>query len=120
MKVIIYENRKTDAMVWDASTPEKQAAAFLDLFNMLDEHWQCYSDLEAEEPYYWADSRDEPEVAERRKKSQLYRHQLMRQSYKLAKEGNAIAAEDLLKSRRDYEYEFWSEVEAKDATLDKS
>jgi len=35
-KVLVYGNRKSDDILIDASTPEKEAAAFLKLFNYLD------------------------------------------------------------------------------------
>lgn len=37
MKVLIYENRKYDPIMYDISTPEKESAAFLDIFDKVDE-----------------------------------------------------------------------------------
>lgn len=45
MKVLMYENRKQEAVFWDASTPEKEAAALKCLFKFLDETWEVYGDL---------------------------------------------------------------------------
>lgn len=40
-KVIIYENRKVGPQVWDASSPEKEDEAFLDLVETF-EHWNAF------------------------------------------------------------------------------
>jgi len=86
-KVLIYSNRKTEAHVWNVSTPEKRAKAFLSLFKLLDETWDCYVDLE-----YDPGDQDPHEV----------------QLFKSAKEGDAKAAEQLLAGRLDSEYEYWT------------
>lgn len=80
MKVLIYGNRKQDDDIYDISTPEKEAAAFLRLFNTLDEEWQVYGgNLGAkEQPLYDA-----------------------------AKKGDGAAAKRLLTMRKSYEYEEW-------------
>lgn len=51
MKILIYGNRKTDPTIYDISTPEKENAAFLLLFKMLDEDWEVYSDIEKAEKF---------------------------------------------------------------------
>lgn len=77
MKVLIYGNRKEDDTIYDASTPEKEAAAYLRVFKELDEYWQCYADLTAK----W------------------------KPVYDKAKAGDAEAAKRLMNARKDYEYE---------------
>lgn len=80
MRVLIYGNRKQDDYIYDVSTPEKEARAFIQLFQYLDEDQDVYAgDLTREE-----------EVL-----------------YKRAKEGDADAAKKLLTARRTYEYEEW-------------
>jgi hypothetical protein len=78
-KILLYGNRKSDDVAFDASTPELELAAFLKLFKILDKDWQCYScgDLNANH----------------------------KQWYNKAKAGDAEAA--LLTARRSYEYEEW-------------
>ena len=92
--VLIYSNRKSDARVWNISTPEKRKKAFLSLFNILEDEWDAYADLELF-------PKDQP----------IEQVNL----YDLAKLGDATAAELLLKMRRDqnYEYEYWSVSEVK-------
>ena len=46
MEILIYENRKIDPMAYDISTPEKEAAAYLAVFKMLDEEWDVYCDID--------------------------------------------------------------------------
>ena len=81
MKVLIYGNRKQDDAIYDISTPEKEAAAFLAVFKTLDEDWQVYesSDLNAAD----------------------------KKLYDAAKAGDAAAAKRLMSRRKDYEYEEW-------------
>ncbi len=45
MKVLRYENRKTDPWYLDASTPEKEVAALKCLFLHLKDSWHCYNDM---------------------------------------------------------------------------
>ena len=87
--VLIYSNRKSDAHVWNISTPEKRKRAFLSLFTILEDEWDAYSDFE------------------------LFREDQITEQvnlYDLAKLGDATAAEKLLTLRKnkDYEYEYWS------------
>lgn len=79
MSVLIYGNRKQDDEIYDISTPEKEAAAFLLLFKTLDEDWQVYGELNKRE----------------------------KELYKAAKAGDANAAKRLLTMRKGYEYEEW-------------
>lgn len=80
MRVLIYGNRKQDDDIYDISTPEKEAAAFLTLFNYLNDEWCVYGDDLGN------------------KEQSLY---------DAAKRGDAMAAKKLLSIRRDYEYEEW-------------
>ena len=81
-RVILYENRKSDPLVLDVSTPEKRTAAFLCLFRVLDEEWQVYSELNKREQTL----------------------------YDKARGGDGSAAERLLSLRKDNEYEMWQFV----------
>ena len=102
-QVLIYENRKIDPIVWDVSTLELRAKAFMALFKILDVDWEAYSDL------------DDECVEEGCSHSCTY-HKVIESTrpnldqqglYAAAKDGNAKAAEQLLQMRRDYEYENW-------------
>jgi len=86
MKVLIYENRKVDARVWNISTPLKRAKAFLSLFQFLSDEWNCYDELEG--------NPDEADFDQIR-------------WYHKAEAGDGVAAENLLASRLDYEYEYY-------------
>ena len=81
MELLVYGNRKQDDYLWDISTPEKRAAAFLELFVFLRDDWQVYEcgTLSAKEKEW----------------------------YDKAQEGDASAAEKLLTKRKSYEYEEW-------------
>lgn len=48
MKMLMYGNRKVDPIYWDASTEEKEQAAYKCLFILLRDDWQCYRDLESD------------------------------------------------------------------------
>lgn len=80
MKILIYENRKSDPTYWDASTPEKEEAALWCLFKLLDEEWECYEDL----------------------------HGFHLDLYRKAKRGQFAALKQLLHVRKEYEYEHFS------------
>ena len=79
-RVLEYYNRKTDAVIFDASTVELEAAAFLKLFKLLDEEWDVYS--------YGMTERE-------------------KDLYDQAKLGDAAAANQLLTRRQRCEYEEW-------------
>lgn len=91
MKVLIYSNRKSDTTIWDASTPEKQAAAFMALFVLLKDEYEVYDELES--------APDGEFTKTERKQRELYAQAIT---------GNAAATELLLRARRTYEYEEWS------------
>ncbi len=123
-KVLMYENRKIDPMVLDASTPELEQKAFLKLFNYLDENWEVYAGLkELKEPKKPSLTQEQiaslPEgelkrvaLAEHERYPDVYREykkeERQKSLYALAKSGDAVAAKRLLESRRDYEYEIWN------------
>lgn len=90
MKVLIYDNRKIDPIVIDASTEEAELAAFMALFKYLNDEWQVYSDLE--------DIGDE-DARHSRAQAALY---------KKAIDGCAKSTRALLLARRSYEYEYCS------------
>lgn len=93
MKILVYTNRKVDDEFYDASTPEKENAAYLAVFKTLDEDWQAY---EADEL------------------SSKHANWL-----KQARAGDAESAKRLLKDRRSYQYEHVYEAELVDATTEK-
>lgn len=82
-KVLIYENRKTDAYVWDVTTPELMNNAYISLFRLLDEQLECYDS-----------------IREDGNSNQI-------QWYKEAKKGDYTNLYRLLEARRGYEYENW-------------
>ena len=50
MNVLIYSHRKNDGEMYDISTPEQEAAAYLRLFLEFDNYWSAYADLDEIEP----------------------------------------------------------------------
>ena len=88
-RVLIYANRKSDLMVWDA-TGDKQRQAFYALFEHLNKEFRVYSDIEQ--------PGDSP------------RSRLLYRYYQSAKEGDMDSAMRLLAARRSYEYEEWDLV----------
>lgn len=123
-EVLVYQNRKCDPEIWDISTPELKEKAFLGLFNLLDESWQVYSDLEElEEPKKPSMTleqiaklpkgkvREAAESEHQEYKSQLSQYNGMtyqKQLYEKAKKGDAKSAFLLLSTRNGYEYEAWT------------
>jgi protein subunit release factor A len=130
MKVLRYANRKVDAYYWDASTKEKEKAAFRRLFEILDGGWKVYSDLDEKEiAVLTADLSNmkkvvaklsDPDVSElvecdldakRAKIDHLEDRlkDLKRETglYRLAKKGDDEALRELLEIRSDGEYEEW-------------
>lgn len=95
MTAILYQNRKSDPVLWDCSTPEKLVSATLALFRHLKNEWEVYAELE--EPIAW-DAKP------------TRQHKL----YAKAKSGDATAALQLLQTRKSYEYEYWCFVEIGD------
>lgn len=89
MKILVYGNRKQDDEFYDISTPEKENAAYLTVFKVLDEDWEVYQDLGAGEEAL-----------------------LLR-----ARVGDPEAAKRLMKGRRHYEYENVYEAELIDASV---
>lgn len=89
-KVLLYENRKSDPMVWDVSTDEGKERAFRELFQHLRDVWDVYGD--------W--SRGNKQDAERQKSL-----------FDLAQTGDATATERLLRLRNNFEYETWRILE---------
>jgi len=84
---LVYGNRKQPDMKWDISTPELRAKAFLELFKYLKKEWVVYT------CDYWGATK--AEIAQQK------------ELYRLASDGDAEAAERLLRMRIDYEYENW-------------
>ena len=83
MKILIYENRKSDPLYLDISTPEKEELAFIYLFEYLDDEWNVYCNKSE-----W--TKEEKDL------------------FKKAKKGNGKAAKELLTLHRSYEYEEWT------------
>ena len=92
-KVLVYSNRKIDPIIIDASTPEKEAAAFLKLFKHLDEDWQVYSAVPGN---VWEQKR-----------------------INLARSDDAQAAKELFIRRKNEEYEQWYESQMFDPLTEK-
>jgi len=123
-KVLIYESRKTDGPIaWDASTPELENGAFLELFNLLDQDYGFYSDLQnlqmPEKPLTLKQieklpgvglrqiaTRDRESYKEREK--DYGRSEYQKELYDKIKSGDSDAARQLLEMRLEYEYEYWS------------
>ncbi len=132
MKVLYYSNRKCNGMYWDASNPEKEAAAFLALFNYLKDYWEVYESLEddlqdaqnsikatstklsaiSDSAEYSAKKYDLEElhtwVTRYERDIRIIGNQL--QLFKEACAGNAKSAFNLLKLRKGDDYEDWDFV----------
>ena len=102
-QVLIYENRKIDPIVWDVSTLELRAKAFMELFRIIDKDWEAYSDLDDE----CAEAGCSHTCAHHRKVEPTRPNPDQQALYAAAKGGNTKATEQLLRMRRDYEYESW-------------
>jgi hypothetical protein len=122
MDVLIYNGKHDEGLMYDVSTPEKEAAAFLILFAYLDEDWDMYSDIEEPTPLAFCmpcvkelhrhcegdclcDATDECKKKSGRAKRELGRARETKSLYDKAKAGDAAAAKRLLYGRKDNEYE---------------
>lgn len=114
--VIVYENRKQDAIILDASTFEKWQQCFLWLFGFLRDTWECYGELveedEDKDPYAGTEMQDPQTPSDAEIKELQYQRGL----YQAACEGDWAAAYELLHFRKDWEYEEWNEVRLTDPT----
>jgi len=81
-RILLYENRKSDPIAWDASTEELMAKAFLACFNYLNKDWQLFNDLKEMESGV----------------------------YEKATQGDADAARKILENRQYDEYFNWQIV----------
>ena len=93
MKVLMYDNRKIDPILIDASSDEARDAALLALFKYLDEEWDVYDDLGKDNGCFGRAA------------------DIQRQHYQMALAGDAKAAFDLLKKRKGNEYEYWQFID---------
>lgn len=82
MKVLIYGNRKSPDQIFDASTPEKEAAAYKKIFEELDGYWCVYDEVTGTQKRW----------------------------YEAAKAGDAVAMKKLMTARKTYEYEEFREA----------
>lgn len=83
MKILVYGNRKSPDVYYQIDTPERELAAYLTFFRELDGYWQCYLDANKA-------------------------HSILVEKARL---GDGEAAKKLLKSRKNYEYEYVHEEE---------
>lgn len=131
MIVLAYESRKCPLQLFDISTPEKEAAAYLRLFKEFDDTG-FYSDLEEEEPALCTPCKDgqhkycrgeEECTCEATKEcgDKNWRHRSandtvkrQRVLYEKALTGDVEAVKRLFKARHDYEYEEVSVVDVID------
>lgn len=103
MRVMMFGHRKQSAVLYDISTPEKEAAGWLAIFWLLDNDMEAYGDIEDEDA-------DAPE-------NHRYKYAQQREWHAAARAGNAEAAQKLitLRKRLGYEYEDeWSIEEVMD------
>jgi hypothetical protein len=116
LRILIYGNRKLDGdCYWDASTPENEAGAFLSLFKLLDESWSVYADImephqsptfpEGHVPGCRCEACLRVTNALKLDQREQKRSEDQRRLYQEAKNGDARAAAELLRMRRDWEYE---------------
>jgi len=94
-KVLIYQNKKSDAYVWDVSTPELLDKAYWSLFKVLDEDWEVYGELQDD---VW-----DRNIVNTSKGD--WEH--LKILYNKAKTGDLSNIKALLESRKSYEYEEW-------------
>ena len=143
MKVLAHKDKHSDNF-WDASTKEKEAAAFLRMFELLDNEggkYSYYADLdegtselvqEVQELQSIKASFERgtlAKIAERalgseleqlpRKERELASCQSQLALYKLAKKGDAKAARRFVELRKDYEYEGWDFIEVENPLSDR-
>lgn len=115
-RVLVYENRKSDPMFWDASTEALEAGAYLELFQVLDESWHVYDGLDQAEAPFTTRPDGHPDgcmcevcKAFRHEQKSLPKNEKVRlaqlELYKKAKKGDALSARRLLSERKDSEYE---------------
>ncbi len=115
-RILIYGNRKEPTSYYDVSTPEREAGAYLAVFEKLDIDWQVYSELQEtipEPPKFpeghpqgcFCDECKAVRVQMKRAPREEARVTEQRSLYERAKKGDARAARKLLMQRRDYEYE---------------
>jgi hypothetical protein len=134
MKVLQHGSRKTNPVLYDISTPEKEAAAYLLLFTTLNEDLQCYVDLEdgsnlcepctdGQHKYCRGGCNGDEECScdstpdcknhNHRALAVKLKNQVQRGWYEKALNGDWKAAKMLLTARNDYEYE---EIEVLEVT----
>ena len=123
-RVLIYENRKINPLIWNISSPELERGAFLDLFNYLDKNLGFYPDFESlqEPPKPSLTLEQISKLPEGRTKKEAFKEheeyksgltefrelQLQKKLYEQSKKGDANAAKKLLDHRKNYEYENWT------------
>jgi hypothetical protein len=128
-KVLMYGNRKCDPTFWDVSSRSLEDKAFLELFEMLDEHWEVYSDLgEIEQPQLPSLTQEQidalPEgrvkqtaLEEQKEYPERLREykQAVRQKelYDKAKQGDTESLKSLMRRRKSHEYEQWEICDVK-------
>jgi hypothetical protein len=125
MKILVYENRKCDPEYYDASTPEKASAAYLALFETLDNNWDVYCELADFKPevekvcepcqkeLHRLCEKDncccaaDEQCSKRARRLRIERAETKQQQewYKAAKSGDAESARWLITARSGYEYE---------------
>jgi hypothetical protein len=129
MKILVYENRKCDPSYYDASTPEKELAAYLLLFKQL-EDWDIYCELKefvpadqnrmckpcekglhkyCEEDDCFCNVNEKISVpcVNNLRRQRMVQAEFVAQKklYDAAKQGDANSAKQLIRRRKDYEYE---------------
>jgi len=127
VRVLKYGNRKANDVVYDISTPEKLLAAYLLMFNLLNEEWEVYIDLYEDEFSLCkpcadghheycrggcngseecpCDATPECKNINHRTRAKVAETNAQRTWFKLAEEGDARAARSLIRARRGNEYE---------------
>jgi hypothetical protein len=139
MKILVYDNRKSDPEYFDASTPEKELASYLYLFQCLDSMWDVYCDLREYQLVNWNQICEPCEKSlhdyctnrscfcigsetcknnTNRKKIREANVIRQKQLYDKAKSGNGAeacnAARQLIKQRKGHEYENVTEAFVRD------
>lgn len=116
LKILVYSGDYGDSY-WDISTPELEAAAYLELFKYLNEECKVYTDLtEVDEPAEVVDDHvkgckcgrcDLFDVAAQKRSRDLETKRKARQLdlYTKATNGDKAAAKALILLRKTYEYE---------------
>lgn len=104
-KVLTYENRKIDDIVWDVSTLKLEEKAKRELFKILDKDWQVFIGIEKYMPK--TIEKVCPTCKHKTSKTVNGEKTFEYEQYLQAKKGDYFAIQEILNSVKDDEYCYW-------------